>query len=221
MDLTLYYHPFSNFCQKALIALYEAAVPFEPRAIDLGNSEDRAELEGLWPMVKFPVLRDARRNVTVPEASLIVGYVDDHYSGNERLVPRDPDDVLNVHLFDRIVDNYLMTPTAKVVTDQFRGEGRHDADGVEQAKATIATAYRILESMLTDAGWAVGDRFTLADCGAGPALFYTNIIVPIADYPKLSAYYRRLLERPSFARAIDEARPYRAGFPLPWPADYS
>jgi glutathione S-transferase len=220
MGLTLYYHPFSNFCQKALIALYETGVPFEPRLIDLGNADDRAELERLWPLTKFPVLRDALRHVTVPEASLIVSYIDDHYPGRERLIPDDPDGALNVHLFDRIVDNYLMLQTAKVVTDQFRAEGRHDADGVEQAKATIATAYRILESRISDQGWAVGDTFTLADCGAGPALFYTNIIVSLEGYPKLAAYYRRLLERPSFARAVEEARPYRPNFPLPWPADY-
>jgi glutathione S-transferase len=221
MDLTLYYHPFSNFCQKALIALYETGTAFEPRLIDLGNPNDRAELEGVWPLAKFPVLRDAGRGVTIPEASLIVSYVDHHYPGSERLIPSDIDAALQVHLLDRVVDNYLMVPTGKVVVDQFRQEGRHDPDGVEEAKRTIATAYAILESRLPPQGWAAGDAFTLADCGAGPALFYTNIIVPFEPYPKLAAYYRRLLERPSFKRVVEEAKPYRQGFPLPWPADYA
>lgn len=220
MDLTLYYHPFSNFCQKALVALYEAGAPFEPRLIDLGNPADRAELGELWPLVKFPVLRDANRGATIPEASLIVAHVDHHYPGRERLIPEDFDRALQVHLIDRIIDNYLMTPTAKVVVDCFRAEGRHDPDGVEQAKATIAAAYGILEARLSNEGWVGGNSFTLADCGAGPALFYTNIIVPLDGYPKLAAYYRRLLERPSFARAVEEAKPYREGFPLPWPASY-
>ena len=220
MDLTLYFHPFSNFCQKALVALYETGAPFEPRLIDLGNADDRADLGKLWPLVKFPVLRDAKRGATIPEASLIVAHIDRYYPGREPLIPHDFDTALQVHLIDRVVDNYLMTPTGKVVIDQFRAEGRHDPDGVEQAKATIATAYEILESRLADQGWAVGNSFTLADCGAGPALFYTNIIVPLDGYPKLAAYYRRLLERPSFARAVEEARPYRDGFPLPWPTDY-
>jgi glutathione S-transferase len=220
MDLTLYYHPFSNFCQKALVALYETGAPFEPRLIDLGNPDDRAELGELWPLVKFPVLRDSKRDTILPESSLIVAHIDRYYPGREPLLPHDFDAALQVHLIDRVIDNYLMTSTGKVVIDQFRAEGRHDPDGVDQAKSTIATAYGILESRLPDQGWAVGNSFTLADCGAGPALFYTNIIVPLEGYPKLAAYYRRLLDRPSFARAVDEARPYRAGFPLPWPADY-
>jgi glutathione S-transferase len=220
VDLTLYYHPFSNFCQKTLVALYETGASFEPRLIDLGNADDRAELGELWPLVKFPVLRDSKRGTTIAESSLIVAYIDRHYPGREPLIPDDFDVALEVHLIDRLVDNYLMTPTGKVVIDQFRAEGRHDPDGVEQAKSTIATAYKILESRLAGHGWAVGNSFTLADCGAGPALFYTNTIVPLESYPKLAAYYRRLLDRPSFARAVEEARPYRAGFPLPWPAGY-
>jgi glutathione S-transferase len=220
MTLKLYYHPFSNFCQKAIIALYETGAPFEPKLIDFAKPEDRAELERVWPLTKFPVLRDSKRGVTVPEATLIVGYLDRHYPGPAPLIPDDPDAALQVNLLDRVIDNYLMVPTGKIVGDQFRAEGRHDLDGVDQAKATIATAYGILEAKLPDHGWATGDRFTLADCGAGPALFYTNVIVPLDGHPKLSAYFHRLLDRPSFARAVEEAKPYRQFFPLPWPASY-
>ena len=221
MALTLYYHPFSNFCQKALIALYETGTPFEPRLIDLGDPDHRAELESHWPLVKFPVLQDSRRQMTVPEASLIVAYVDHHYPGSDRLIPTDFDAALQVRLLDRVVDNYLMIPTGKVVVDQFRQEGRHDPDGVDEAKRTMATAYDILESRLPSQGWAAGDTFTLADCGAGPALFYSNLIVPFEAHPKLTAYYQRLLERPSFKRVVEEAKPYRPNFPLPWPASYA
>jgi glutathione S-transferase len=220
MALKLYYHPFSNFCQKALIALYETGAAFEPRLIDLGNAESRAELENVWPLAKFPVLRDEARGVTLPESSLIVAYVDRHYPGKERLIPADFDAALEVHLLDRLIDNGLMVPTGKVVIDCFRPEGRTDPDGVEQAKALIATTYGILESTLHADGWAKGDIFTLADCAAAPALFYSNIIVPIAGHPKLEAYYHRLQERASVARTVEEARPFREGFPLPWPKDY-
>jgi glutathione S-transferase len=36
--------------------------------------------------------------------------------------------------------------------------------------------------------------------------------------PALAGYLDRLFARPSVARVIDEARPYRKLFPLPWPA---
>jgi glutathione S-transferase len=58
MPLTLYYHPLSSFCHKVLIALYEYDIDFQRRVIDLSSAADRAELEALWPLCKFPVIRD-------------------------------------------------------------------------------------------------------------------------------------------------------------------
>jgi len=55
----------------------------------------------------------------------------------------------------------------------------------------------------------------MADCAAAPALFYADWTHPIAPtFANVRAYRQRLLARPSFARAVDEARPYRAYFPL-------
>lgn len=79
----------------------------------------------------------------------------------------------------------------------------------------LDTVYTWLDGRMTNREWAAGDGFSLADCAAGPALFYADWAQPIPQHlPNLVAYRRRLLARPSFARAIDEARPYRAFFPL-------
>lgn len=222
MTLRLYYHPFSSFCQKVLVALYERAVPFEPVIIDLGNAEQRASLERVWPLAKFPVLRDEARGVTVPESSLIISYLDQVHPGPPPLVPADPDEAMRVHIWDRVFDNYVEVPLQKAVTDTFRPEGRHDPQGVEEAKGLLAKAYAMIEDGLADGRrWMAGDTFTLADCGAAPALFYANIILPFAGHRRIEAYYGRLLARPSFARAVEEARPYRSLFPLPWPESYA
>lgn len=219
--LKLYYHPFASFCQKTLIALYENETPFEPKLIDLGDPASRAELEAVWPFAKFPVLRDEARNATVPESSVIIAYQQGHYPGPVRLIPDNPDVATRVQVLDRVFDNYIAQSVTKTVIDTFRPEGRNDPDGVAQAKALIATAYDFLESELTEGGWAAGDDFTLADCAAAPTLFYANTIVPLGEHAKLAAYYQRLLARPSFARVVDEARPYRHLFPLEWPASYA
>ena len=218
MALTLYYHPFSSFCQKVLVALYEADVPFERRIIDLRDAEQRAELAALWPLAKFPVLRDDDRQVALPESSIIIEHLVRHHAPT--LLPDDPDEALQVRLWDRIIDNYVELPLQKVVGDCFRGEGRHDPEGVEQAKALLRSTYGVLDRQLAGGGWIVGRSFSMADCGAGPALFYANIVEPFGDHENVAAYYQRLLKRPSFKRAVDEARPYRTFFPLPWPADY-
>ncbi|MFL6844272.1 MAG: glutathione S-transferase family protein [Allosphingosinicella sp.] len=215
MTLSLYLHPFSSFCQKVLIAFYERDVPFEPVILD--SAEKQAALERLWPLGKFPVLRDEARGLTVPESSLIVEYLDRIHPGPPPLVPAAGDEALQVRILDRFFDNYVMVPMQRIVGNALRPEGNSDPFGVDQSKASLARAYDIVEAWLPDDGqWAAGDSFTLADCAAAPSLFYANMVEPFAGRPKLEAYYRRLRARPSFARAVDEARPYRHYFPLPW-----
>jgi glutathione S-transferase len=221
MTLTLHYHPFSSYCQKVLVALYEREVPFERNIVDLGDPAQKAALERLWPMGKFPVLRDEGRGVTVPESSLIIAYLDQVHPGPPPLVPADPHAAMQVHLWDRFFDHYVETPMQKAVADNFRPEGARDPQGVGDAKALLGKAYGTLDDALADGRtWAAGGEFTLADCGAGPALFYANIIEPFAGRANVEAYYDRLLARPSFARAVEEARPYRHFLPLPWPDSY-
>jgi glutathione S-transferase len=159
--------------------------------------------------------------VTVPESSLIIEYLDRVHPGPPPLVPDYPDKAMQVHLWDRFFDHYVETPMQKAVADNFRPDGSRDPLGVEEARVLLRKSWDVLEDRLAKGEpWVAGDAFSLADCGAGPALFYANIVQPFAGRPSLEDYYRRLIERPSFARAVEEARPYRHFFPLPWPADY-
>jgi glutathione S-transferase len=218
MTLTLHYHPFSSFCQKVLVALCERDVPFERVVVDLSDPAQRAALERLWPMGKFPVLRDDSRGVTVPESTLIVEYLDRVHPGPPPLVPPDPDSALRARLWDRFFDQYVEMPLQKVVGDRFRPDGGHDPHGVQEACVQLGRAYDLLEERLGVSGtWIAGEAFTLADCGAGPALFYSAMVRPFAGRPNLEAYYGRLRSRPSFVRAVDDARQFRSFFPLPWP----
>jgi len=216
MSLTLHYHPLSSFCQKALIGLYELGAPFEKHLVDLGDEAARAALLKLWPIGKFPVLRDEARGLTIPESSIIIEYIDQHYPGEtrRRLCPADPDRARDCRQLDRLYDLYVNVPMQKIVTDKLRPEGKHDPYGVEQARAQLEAAYAIADDQMRDNTWALGDEFTMADCAAAPALFYSNKVVPFgAARPRLAAYFERLSARPSFARVLEEAAPYLAFFP--------
>ncbi len=207
----LYAHPFSSYCQKALVALYEHGTPFDYR--NLEDAEANAELTALWPMRRFPVLVDGDR--TVLEASCIVEYIDLHHAGAARLVPDDRDAALEVRMLDRFFDNYISTPQQKVVFNAIRGEADRDPYGVQEARAMLETAYAWLDQRMATREWATGAAFTLADCGAAPFLFYADWTHPIdARFAHVRAYRERLLARPSVKRAVDEARPYRSYFPL-------
>jgi glutathione S-transferase len=144
VSLKLYFHPFSSYCQKALIALYENAIAFEPRVLDGPDSPALRELAALWPMKRFPVLVDGDR--TIIEASCIVEYLGLHHPGPVRLIPDDARAALEVRTMDRFFDNYVSTPQQKIVFDALRPEGSRDAYGVAQAREMLDTAYGWLDA---------------------------------------------------------------------------
>lgn len=212
MSLRLYAHPFSSYCQKVLTALYENGTAFEYRLLEFGDADLAAEHASLWPLRKMPVLVDDGR--TIVEASIIIEYLDLHHRGSVRLLPDDANAALEVRMMDRIFDNYVMTPMQKIVLDAIRTPDVRDPQGVADARALLDTAYRWLDTAMAGRDWAAGGAFSLADCAAAPALFYADWVQPIDEaLGSLRAYRRRLLARPSFARAVDEARPYRPLFP--------
>lgn len=213
MSLQLYAHPFSSYCQKVLVALYENATPFDWRLLDAPDGEALRELAALWPLKRFPVLRDGTR--TVIEATSIIEYLGVHHAGPVRLIPDDADAALDVRMLDRFFDNYVSTPQQRIVFDSLRPEALRDATGVAEARAMLDSAYAWLDQRMAGRTWASGGAFSLADCGAAPFLFYADWTHRIdASFANVIAYRARLLARPSFARAVDEARPYRHYFPL-------
>ncbi|MCC6948718.1 MAG: glutathione S-transferase family protein [Bradyrhizobiaceae bacterium] len=214
MALTLYFHPLASFCWKPLIALYENATPFTPVIVDLMDPQSAAAFKAVWPMAKFPVLRDEARGCTVAESTVVIEYLDAFYPGATRLIPKDPDAAWRARMWDRFHDEYLQKPMQKIVTDRLRPEDRRDPLGVEEARAQLIEAYALLEMEMAAKRWAVGDEFTLADCSAAPALFYANTVEPLGGRKSLSAYLDRLMDRASFARVLAEAEPYFSMFPL-------
>jgi glutathione S-transferase len=210
MSLTLYAHPFAAYCWKALIALYENATPFDYRLVE--DAAGWAEVESLWPIKKFPLLRDG--DTIIVESSIIVEYLMRHHRGTTPMIPVNDDAALRVRFMDRFFDNYVMNPMQTLVSDRMRADTERDAKGVADARKMLSVAYGWLEKELAPQAWASGSAFSLADCCAAPALFYADWVHPIGDrFPGILAYRGRLLARPSVARVVDEARPFRKFFP--------
>jgi glutathione S-transferase len=219
MTLTLHEHPFASYCWKALIALDELGLPFERQVVE--DAAARERLAELWPLASIPVLVDDATGMTLPESTAIIEYLDG-LSGSPLLIPADPAEALQARLWDRISDGHVMTPMQKIVGDSLRPEGRRDPHGVDEARADLDRAYALLDAHLAGGGWLAGPAFTLADCAAAPALFYARVVHRWDEtgLGNLTRYLTALMARPSIARVIDDARPWRAVFPLPWP-DYA
>ncbi|MEO5866366.1 MAG: glutathione S-transferase family protein [Sphingomonas sp.] len=213
MVIQLFGHPFSSYTWKALIALYENGTPFAFRMIDPDHPENGAELARRSAMGKFPLLVDG--DAAVFEATTVIEYLDSFHPGPVRLIPSDPMSAITVRQLDRVFDNYVMTPVQALVSNAMRPADQRDAPNVERAGAGLDKIYAWLDGELAGREWACGGTFTLADCAAAPSLFYADWAHPIPDaHATLKAYRARLLARPSVARCVEEARPYRAFFPL-------
>jgi glutathione S-transferase len=214
MALKLHYHPLSSFCWKALIALYENDVPFEPVVVNFGEGASRAAFQALAPLGKIPVLEDEARGEAVAETSVILEYLDLHYPGPVRLIPIDPDLAWRARLLDRIFDLHLQAPMQKIVGDRLRPEGQKDPLGVAQARAQLRGAYNVVERAAGAGGWLTGGTFGLVECAAAPALYYGDKVEPLgSEHAAARAYLERLKGRPSVARTLKEAEPFFQYFP--------
>ncbi|MGZ4304918.1 MAG: glutathione S-transferase family protein [Solirubrobacteraceae bacterium] len=204
--LTLYEHPFALYCQKVLVAFNEQGVAYD--VLEEQRDFDRAELAELWPPASIPVLRDGDQ--IIGETSIII----EHVAGAQ-LVPS-----LEARKWDRLCDQYISDSVQAIVSDTI--EKRFDKRTVAQARGRLDMAYGMAEAQLTRREFVAGDTFTIADCAAAPGLFYALAIHPWSEdpHPQLTRYYRALAHRPSFAKVIEDARPYRHLFPLPWPPDF-
>jgi glutathione S-transferase len=182
--------------------------------VDLGDPASRDAFLAIWPVGRMPVLVDRAANRTIPESSIIIEYLDCHYPGATPLIPSEFDQALETRLQDRFFDLQVSESMQKIVIDRIRPKGQGDRHGVEAAKASLLTAYNLLDRQMATRTWAAGEAFTMADCSAAPALFYADWVVPIT-HAHVRAYLDRLMNRPSFARVVEEARPYRGLFPRP------
>jgi glutathione S-transferase len=215
MSLTLYYHPLSSFCWKALIGLYENDIRFDPVIVNLGDPDSRAAFTAIWPAAKFPVLVDTTRgDAVVPEATVILEYLDAFRPGEVRFVPAKPEAAWRTRLADRVCDLHLHVHMQRIVADRLRGAADKDPFGVAEARAALVKGYGLIEDLLADADWLSAGRFGLADCAAFPALYYGDKIEPIGEqFGQTRAYLKRLGGRQSVLRVLDEAEPYFQYFP--------
>jgi len=213
MTLALYGHHFSSYTQKALIALYENATPFDFRGLGPDQPENSVEWVRLWPLKKMPVLVDGER--TVAETSIIIEYLQIHHPGPVKLIPEDPAAALDVRFMDRFFDLHVMEAQQVAVASKLGHIPMTPEDGMQVTRTRLDASYAWLDTYLKGREWAVGDAYSLADAAASPSLFYADWTYPIPEtFANLKAYRARLLKRPSFARAVDEARYFRQYFPL-------
>lgn len=209
--MKLYYHPLSTYAQKTLIAFHEKGVSFQPEIVELMNPEAKAAYEKIYPMGKVPLLI-LDDGWMIPESSIIIEYLDTHFSSGSCLIPENKEDARRVRFLDRMADLYLNDQCAKIFLDSLKPENQKDSQGVLKARSTLDKIYVYFDKDLQGKTWLYGENFTMADCAAAPALGYLQMMHPFTQYTNMVRYFSRLRERPSYARVLQEAAPYMARF---------
>jgi glutathione S-transferase len=211
--LQVYGHPFASFYWKVLIALYERSIPFEFLMVDPEHPENGAAITRLAPTGQFPVLVDGDR--VVIESAAIIEYLDLHHGSAPPIVPADAKRAIEARQMDSVFDDYVQSPLTRMVLNEIREPEKRDALAVQEARSTLDRSYAWLDRWMESRQFAANEEFSLADCAAAPALFYAHWGYPIpAEHASLHRYRRMLLARPSIARVVEEARPWRPIFPL-------
>jgi len=207
----LYGHHFSSYTWKALIALYANEIDFEFRPLDEDHPENVAVVQGAGPLGKFPVLQDGDNLIF--ESTTIIEYIANRSPGPEMLVPHDPDAAIGVRMLDRVFDNYVMNIMQQAVNEYLRHPENPDPQLLEDVRAQLRRSYAWIDGWLEY--YPVQGQITLVECAAAPALFYADWVEPISDqFPRLQAWRAHLLSLEPVARCVEDARPYRANFPL-------
>ena len=210
MSLQLFAHPFSSFCWKVQIALDADETPYVYRNVDPSNPGVLEELKALWPLAKFPVLVDDGE--TIAETTCIIEHLQAKHPGQNVWIPQG-DEGRRVRFLDRFFDLHIQGNMQPSVNHAIWPDGEGKA--AERGISALRIAYDWLEENLPDSEWAAGDKFTVADCAAAPALFYADWVEEIGEQrPRLNAYRARLLAHPAVSKSVEGARPYRAYFPL-------
>ncbi len=207
--MKLYYHPLSTYSQKTLMAFHEKRVSFTPEIVNLFSPEGQAAYRKIYALGKIPLLT-LDDGWTIPESSIIIEYLDTHFSSGTRLIPEDKDLARRCRFHDRQFDLYVNEPFQKVFFDARRPEAERDPKGVAAAKERLDLMYTYFNKVLEKNTWVLGETFSMADCAAAPSLAYLGATYPFDAHPHLKAYWGRLAERPSFKKVLAEAEPYIA-----------
>ncbi len=207
--MKLYYNPISTYSQKVLIAFYEKGLEFEPHIVSLMDPDERAKYREVYPLGKIPclVLDDDH---LIPESSIIIEYIDG--MGEPRLIDGDSEQTRKIRFKDRMIDLYLNDSVVTLLFQGMKPEDERDPERIETAQFRIDTMYSFMENEFGNQSFANGEKFTMADCAAAPALFYAEQTAPFAEYKNISAYWERLKGRPTVKRTHEEARPVLEAF---------
>jgi glutathione S-transferase len=196
--MELYFSPMA--CSLATrIALYEAGAEAKFTAVDLKakRTADGADFFAVNPMGQVPVLR-TETDELITENPVVLQYVADHCAGSG-LAPSQGAERRRLQLWL----NFITSELHKLVFIPLLSHKSNDGARAF-AREQIGPRFAYLDAHLDGREYLL-DRFTVADAYLVTVLNWTKPTgIDLAHWPALHAYFGRMHERPSIARAFAE-----------------
>lgn len=200
--LTFYFAP-GSCALASLIALEESGLAYERRRLNLANGDQRQpDYLAINPKGRVPALVTDRGVLT--ENIAIMAYIAQIVPAAKLAPLDDPFEFAQMQSFN----SYIVSTVH--VNHSHKGRGYRwtdDAAAIETMKAkvpqTMTESFALIEDKMLKAPWVMGEQYTVAD----GYLFTMEKWLPgdsvdIKQFPKVSAHYHRMLERPAVQKAL-------------------
>lgn len=204
--MIVYGSTLSPFVRKVVAFGLEKGLELEVQQVGLG-SDDPAFREAS-PFGKIPGFRDG--DFAISDSTAIVTYLD-AIKPEPNLIPLDPKARARTIWYEEFGDTLLCACSARmffnrVVAPRFLGRPG-DLEAADTAQADeLPPLLDYLERVMPQSGYLVEDRLTLADIAiASPFANFRHLGIDIdeAARPKLAAFAKSILGRPSFQPMIE------------------
>ncbi len=202
--MLLYDNPVSSNALKVRFLLAELGLAYERHEVPMLRPR-AAEYVAVNPLAGIPALDDD--GFVVTESNAILRYLALR-EGRDDLYPTEPRGHARVN---ELLDRFALTIRPAFFKHEAAALGfkfgigfggrPNDPEKAAEIAAQIAPQVELLEQILSDGDYALGD-FTIADCAIAPVLFRTTKSgLDLSGFPKVSRLRDAHLARPAFTAA--------------------
>ena len=189
----------SPYTRKVRVVLAEKKIDCEFEIADVNPPENPVNAHN--PLGKVPtlILDDG---TALFDSRVIVEFLD-NVSPIARLIPDENRERVAVRRWEALADGALDAGLL-VRYESVRPKKEQSADWTAKQIGKLKRSLAMIATELGERSWCHGDRYGLADIAVGSCLGWVEFRKPAgidyrAEYPNLSRYYDRLMERPAFA----------------------
>ena len=184
--------------------LEELGLDYEVEVLT-GDTKSAPAFLKISPFGKVPAIEDG--DLVLTESVAIVQYILSEYGKGRLHPPVDSKDYAKFLQWLNFGEATLMQPIAEVIVNKlFRPEEHQHQFSIDNGTKNFSDMARVIDGVLANSDYLVGDAFTAADIVTGYSLNVADmlgLISAIDDIAHLRGYIDRLRSREAFKKIAD------------------